>query len=540
MNARLLMSCLLVVATACGGKAKSGSTTSTFSSRSETGVSVPMPFEASAKAELEASVMLPHALSSLEWPAPPVDRPVATQRRRFAAAGPDARQKEAAALATALWYSQASGSAAETTAREEARTMLRGVVAAGGASETVLAMLTVAERALGDAPASAKIYDELILRFPQSPRAWRYRAVRAWLELQAQDTQRAAEIVDGADLGSAETPSAVYYVAGWIALRQGEQTKAHALLITAIQRWDDLWSWDTVRHEAFQIAALAGVKPDYMRQIVAEVVNGPPKREAGTTNKRIRTVVRNGRTTRVTEESSIEYSKEWLTLELGQAYAKWGNATDATELLQHAVGGDPYTNAVVSYELMKLALAENHPAAVVAHARATQRAITKAIAESSASGVGELEAALEATSARLAAQFATFAQFSGIAEYRDASVALATIGKIQPPVPTQPSSAAYQRGVLDAQLAWTRSRLLACYAAPLQSQAAFDGSITFDLTPGEHGAAILANLTPAAGDAGLARVAGCVSRVIASWRLPPAPNASTTTAHIKLQLHVAP
>jgi hypothetical protein len=494
----------------------------------------PVSFEMTSNGTVEASVVLPDALTNLEWPAAVIVRSVAAQRRRFASAGPDARQREAADLATALWYSEPSDSDAERTAREESRKILRDVVAGSGATETVLWMLTVAERALGDADASAKVYDELILRFPQSPRAWRYRAVRAWLELRKQDHARAAEIVNGADLAAQATPSAIHYVAGWIALRRAQPTEGHALLVTAMQRWSDLWSWDAIRHEGFGLAALAGAKPDYMLQIAGEIVNGPPKREAGTTNKRIRTVVRGGKRTTVTEETTIKYEKEWLGLELGRAYAMWGRFDDATTVLERSRGGDPATDAAIERELMLLAAAANAPGRVAAHAETAKAAYDRAMTSSGAGDVRELNAALLKDVARLAAEYAAFAGATGIEEYRTASDTLGRISGTSNAGGDATTADQYRASVLDAQIGWSMPRLRACYATPLQSQTSFAGTVTFQLVPGANGRATLSQLSPPAGNEGLGAVAGCVSQVAATWRMTPARGANATTATIEL------
>lgn len=497
-------------------------------------------FEMSVKATLDSTTVLPGALTSLEWPATPITRSVAAQQRRYAAAGPDARQREAADLATALWYAEPTGSDAERAAREEARKVLREVVAAKGASETVLWMLTVAERAMGDVAASGQVYDELILRFPRSPRAWRYRAVRAWIDLRGGDHARAAEIIDGADLAAASTPSAVHYVAGWIALRRGQATEAHALLVTAMQRWADLWSWDTVRQEGFAVAAIAGASPAYMLQVAAEIANGPPRREAGTTNKRIRTVVRDGKRITVTEETSIRYEQEYLGLELGRAYATWGRFEEAKAVLERSRGGSPSTDAAIERELMLLAASANQPAAVAAHAGAAKAAVQQAKSDVGAGELEQLEAALARDVERLAAEYAAFAGVTGLAAFGDAAQALAASNGAETAAPAATAQAAtadeYRARVLDAQLAWTTPRLRACHAIVAQQGEPADGVVSFQLVPGADGRAEVSGLAPEAAEAGVGAVARCVAVVAASWHMMPAEGASETRATIELEL----
>lgn len=518
--------CTLLVA--CGGTPKPSTTTTTETVQPP----APKPFELTATAVVEGQVLLPEALTNLEWPAPPIDRSVAAQRRRFTTAGRDAKQREAAHLATALWYSEPSGSEADRTARDAARTTLREVAAGGGASETVLSMLTVAERALGDFAASRSVYDELILRFPQSPHAWRYRAVRAWLELRDKNHSRASEIVTGADLAAQATPSAIHYVAGWIAMRGGQPTEGHALLVTAVQRWPDLWSWDTIRQEAFQLGAIAGAKPEYMLQIAGEIVNGPPRREAGTTNKRIRTVVRNGKRTTVSEETTIKYRKEWLGLELGRAYARFGRMESARAVLEASRGGDPATDASLEYELMMLAAAANQPAAVATHAAAAKAAFAKAMVDSSAGDVREQNDAFTADLQKLANGYRELAQVTGLDDFRAAGE---TLGSSAASPAVSPTHDIYRAAMLDTQLAWSTPRLRACYELPLQTQASFSGTVSFKLIAGADGRATLSELSPDAGDVGMASVARCVAKVVADWRMFPVAGASETTAAIAIE-----
>jgi hypothetical protein len=495
----------------------------------------PMPFELKTNAVVEASVLMPEALINFEWPALPINRSVDAQRRRFTSAGRGAKQREAAQLATALWFSEASGSDADRAAREAARTVLREVTAGGGASETVLWMLTIAERSLGDLTASKNVYDELILRFPQSPRAWRYRAVRAWLELRDKNHLRAGEIVNGADLAAQATPSAVHYVAGWIAMRRGQPTEGHALLVTAVQRWPDLWSWDAIRQEAFQLGAIANAKPDYMMQVASEIVNGPPRREAGTTNKRMRTVVRSGKRITVSEETTIKYRKEWLGLELGRAYVRFGRLEAARQVLEGSRGGDPATDASIEHELMMLAVAANQPAAVATHADAAKAAFAKAMVDSSAADVREQNATFIADLARLASEYRGLAQVTGLDDFRAAGDALGSNAgsTASPAAPLTPDL--YRAAVIDTQLAWSTPRLRACYELPLQSQPAFSGTVSFKLVPGENGRATLSQLSPDAGDDGMASVARCVANVVADWRMTPAAGAPATTAAITVE-----
>ncbi|HUH04406.1 MAG TPA: hypothetical protein VML75_20565 [Kofleriaceae bacterium] len=523
--------CTLLIA--CGGKPTPSTTTAPATDLPP--APMPVPFEVRASAAVEARVLLPDALTNLEWPAPPINRSVDAQRRRFTTAGRDAKQREAANLATALWYSEPSGSDAERAAREAARTALREVATGGGSSETVLWMLTVAERSLGDLVASKSTYDELILRFPQSPRAWRYRAERAWLELLEQNHPRASEFVNGADLAAQATPSAVHYVAGWIELRRGQPTEGHALLVTAAQRWADLWSWDTIRQEAFQVAAIANAEPAYMLQIASEIVNGPPRREAGTTNKRLRTVVRNGKRTTISEETTISYRKEWLGLELGRAYARFGRFEAAREVLERSRGSDPATNASIEHELMMLAAAANQPAAVATHAEAARDAFAKAMVDSSAGDVREQNDALMADVQRLANEYRGFGQVTGLEDFKAAGDALGSIAEStsSPTAPLTPDI--YRAAVIDTQVAWSTPRLRACYELPLQSQPSFAGSVSFTLAPGDDGRATLSQLSPEAGDDGMASVAGCVAEVVANWRMTPVPGASATTATIAIE-----
>jgi hypothetical protein len=151
-----------------------------------------------------------------------------------------------------------------------------------------------------------------------------------------------------------------------------------------------------------------------MLQIAGEIVNGPPKREAGTTNKRVRTILRGGKRTTVTEETTIKYEKEWLGLELGRAYAAWGRFEHAKTVFERSLGGDPATNAAIERELMLLAAASNEPAAVAAHAEAAKAALDKAMTDSGAGDVHELGSALTKDLERFAAEYAAFAGVTGL------------------------------------------------------------------------------------------------------------------------------
>jgi hypothetical protein len=131
-----------------------------------------------------------------------------------------------------------------------------------------------------------------------------------------------------------------------------------------------------------------------MLQIADEIVSGPHKREAGTSTKRIRTIVRDGKRTTVTEETTIRYEKEWLGLELGRAYAMWWRFDDAKTVFERSRGGDPATAPTIERERMLLAASANDPGAVAAHAEAAKVALDKAMTASRAGDVRELGAAL--------------------------------------------------------------------------------------------------------------------------------------------------
>jgi tetratricopeptide (TPR) repeat protein len=441
----------------------------------------------------------------------------------------ESRSREVEDLATLLWYSEPSGSPAERTARTEARTLLQDLAKAGTASETALFMLAVAEITLGDAVASAATLDELILRFPQSPRMWRYRARRAWLELRAHNPPRAAEIIQGADLAAESTPSAVHYIAGWLAYDRGDRAHGYSELVAALEEWADLWSWDTLRTETYQLAALADASPDYMKDVIAATTNGPPRRNEGTASRRIRTVFRNGRRTTVVENSTVQYSRPSLYVELGQAYERWGKLAEASAVLKEAIADDPMAAIAANRELMQIAVAENHPAEAAELARSTAAALARA---DGTIDVFDMKVKLGQAVKRLAVQYRAFADVTRDAEYRAAAEQLLQL--VTRPKDDVAAADPYRSAVIDAQLEWMKPRLTSCYAVALQREPDLAGTVAFEVSPAADGGAAVTKVEPGAADHGLGSIGACVAKIVADWRMSQAPMAQRTKVRVEL------
>lgn len=484
---------------------------------------------------LHGERLQPHALSTLEWPRVAPNRSLAAQQRRFDSARNDAKEKEGQDLATLLWYSEPGNSDAAKPAREKARLVLRELTRRGSASEATLEMLTVSERAVGDDAAAITVYDQLILRFPTSSRHWRYRAVRAWLELRHGTLDRAKEILTGADLGAAATPSAVQYVTAWIRFRSGDLVGAHAQSVIASQTWSDLASWDALRNEVYLLGAFAGAKPEYMLQVLDDLIKGPPRREQGTLKVRTKTVVKGGKRTDVTEESVISYSRSWEIVSLGEAYLRAGRTGDAETIISKALGDKPFTSGRAELVLANIADLTGRPLDAAAHLEAAATHVAGADVSNSAGDTASMKQELASRTLALARGYRAFFAVTGVRSYADAAGKLFALYATLPAradaadVATEaarlgdvrevatPSD--YRAAVVDG---WTgRTALLdACVERTVQADPTAGGAVIVAAHSSADGQLTLDSLQPEAGEQGLAAIAACVRDRVLAWRMP--------------------
>ncbi len=542
------MSLVIALTLACGG------TRAPAATEPSSTASLPPPsyaFEV-GPIPLQGEQLQPHALSTLEWPRVAPNRSLAAQQRRFDSARKDAKEREGQDLATLLWYSEPGSSVAAKPAREKARAVLRDLAGSGSASEATLEMLTVSERALGEDAAAVAVYDQLILRFPTSNRHWRYRAVRAWLELRQGTLDRAKEILTGADLGAAATPSAVHYVTAWIRFRSGDMAGAHAQSVIASQTWSDLASWDALRNEVYLFGAFAGAKPEYMLQVLDDLIEGPPRREQGTVKVRTKTVVKGGKRTDVTEESVISYSRSWETVSLGKAYLRAGRTEDAATIITRGLGDKPFTSGRAELVLANIADLTARPLDATAHLEAAAAHLAGADVSNSAGDTTDMKQELASSTLALARGYRAFFTVTGVRSYADAASKLYALYATLPAradaadvareatllgeVRQVATPSDYRAAVVDG---WTgRTALLdACVERTLQADPTSGGAIIVAAHSSADGKLTLDSLQPEAGEQGLAAIAACVRDRVLGWRMPwPTPTGGVS---LTVKFHAA-
>ena len=124
------------------------------------------------------------------------------------------------------------------TLRTEARDALRRANEAskGQADEITLKLLAVAEITLGDPDAAAKVYGEIVQRFPGDDGAVNARTWLAHIHLMAGRTAEAAKAVDGWTV-KPELDAMAAYVLAWVKYRERDYATARAAIGHAAKVW---------------------------------------------------------------------------------------------------------------------------------------------------------------------------------------------------------------------------------------------------------------------------------------------------------------
>lgn len=491
---------------------------------------------------------IPRALTRLEWPVVAPDRALASQRRRVRRATEQELIREQLALASLLW----DRDNATEESRLEARGLLRELVDKGAPTEPNLAMLSIAELTLGDIDGTRRALDDLILRFPRSERHWGYRAARASLAMESGDLVKAGQIINGADLESTDTPAEVFYVTGWLEYRAGNYPQAYALLSRAARNWVDLDTWDFLRDELYQFAAMADVAYADSSKLIDSLLSGPPRRVGGTRTIRTRTMVSGGKRIVMTRQTGTTYSKSWELVQLASAYLRAGNLEDARAALPStlAVSDFPGATAVGSVMLSEILDAERKPEESARTLIDAWRALGAAEDQYEDAAMVELSRRIMDEGPRLADDYERIFQATGDLAYaRGAATLFGWLAENEAYGATQeardraselaqaagatPPRADYDEAIAAALARRGRVSLRPCYFRALQQAPSVRGTVTLSIELSNERATV--SSSPGPDDPSLGAVALCAVKAARLWSMPGIDGAGKVTINVPVE-----
>jgi hypothetical protein len=438
-------------------------------------------------------------------------RKLPTQRKAYAKAKDAKKVEEARVLATMLRDAEsqaASANPAEAeTLRNEMLTVLRETRQAGGenADAVILQMLFASEWRAGNMDAAMEAGSALVTKYGDGKTAKYSAPFVAYAYLQQGKNAEAAQV---AQSWSLEDPASNYthqYVSAWVAFRQGNDALARQAMLQAARGWQIKRTWGTLQNEITTFLAHTGATVEEAVAVITEL--------------------------------GQESQYIW-TFQISEQYAALGRHAEASELLNHAaqVGGSnmkpselvTFRNRQYNYELMALNVDKSADYAVQMH-QAVQ-ACGGACAEQAAPVAEQIST--------LAVFYHTIYSTTLDERFYGPAKKLydyyLTLG--QPDTETNrtylsrleqtkklaaPGNGKHNKAVMDIITSRGRPEALkACYEDTLQGEPTLVGAIKVTIEVDPQGKVTGVTTDPAAGEAGLGKVAGCAQEKVRTWMFP--------------------
>jgi tetratricopeptide (TPR) repeat protein len=491
-------------------------------------------------AKIDGVVYEPEAITRPGVPAVDVKRPTTLEKQRAlvqSTKDPVVKQAHVAELATMLYRESKANKAKEEEKLKDARQVLRDVAQQVGDKaideitlqllgfyELIVADYDPAERAAAY-PAAEKALAKLIEIDPKNKELPTYRTWLAYALLKQFKNAEALAAV-GTDKLDDKQPELAYMTA-WARFRTGDGAGAWQAITVAAKGWGQNPKHDELERDALLIAGRGGIALD-QAQVLLTTVFVPPNAAPA--------------------KAKLELQSN-LIAKLGlTGYGNAGQWAEGVAALDKAValGGDtvpPTDRVIIAYQQADFTVRLDTPDAAAKYAKQAIDAIGKCGGKCDnrttadvALGInlmGRLFHTLYATAndkryyqpahdlyeitIPLLADPATKAQAT-----KDAKILETTLKNIKPGTGT------HDKGALGTLLGRHNPEVQTCYEAALGGNPKLGGAITLTLESDATGAIKGAATEPAAGQAGLAQIAGCVGEHAKHWMLPKRGMAGTT------------
>jgi hypothetical protein len=441
---------------------------------------------------------------------------VAEQRKKIEKLKNRAKADDIQLLVTVLWQ---EGMKAELTGTEEGvakskelyaegRDQLQALYAAAGdgqADELTVRRLAIAQMTLEDEPAAMALYQELASRFPDSAEATMDTTWLAYLLVRAHRAADAASVVEGWDATADATPAEVAYVAAWVAYRQGNDDAARAAIAAAAAKWRGPVGREALLNDIKLIMARAGGSVEEGRAALVSAL--PPDKPVFVT---------------------LHMYKFHEALMFAGRYRE---AADTLEsLMQGAVDSDRVT---FRYNQADYEFRDNHPgvsaerireaqAACAAWADCpaqTKNAIAERIALLARLYHTTYATTLDKTYADAAKSlYEAYIQLEGRSDTAEYKTQLSNLEDHI--ANANPSTGRHGKEVMGIFIQARGEQPKACYERVLGGEPELAGEIKVVVDIAETGEVSGVTTEPAAGQEGLAAVAGCLEQHIRTWGFP--------------------
>lgn len=436
-------------------------------------------------------------------------------RASYAKASAKQKQLEAQYLATELY--EASKTADDSKLLlDEARTVLRtqGGDKLGGLDENSKKMLLSFDYQVGDYEAALAAARALP---PVEGRQWE---VDALIKLGRID--EAAALPAKASLSKGKPAPDVIardaYLGAWIAWRQGKSAEAVGAIELAAKNWERRYGAEVFDTETMVILARNGAAPADAVELF----------------------------------SMYKGAEQQAALEkLAVAYERAGRMADAAVVLDslvsfgedkalaarfkqfvYALGGNGVDGIVAAAKQLQVAAA----ACVSAKTPCSPKAMDEAATEVKNVGTFLHAAFVSAHDVRYAdaadALYDLYPQFPDRKDLEQVVGYKKTLAESRPRLPV--GKGTHSKEMMGPLFAIRTQELLACYDRVLLTEPKVTGDIAAEFDISDKGTMAAVRTTPAAGDAGLGRVAGCIRDAATAWTFPTRSLPGTTT--IKLNL----
>ncbi len=409
-------------------------------------------------------------------------------------------------LVTALFTAARTDAARRGALLAEARAAIDVIHVAtpGATDETTLTMGAALAFATGDEPGAQPYLTELVQRFGEGPGGTMARTQLTFARLRDGDDDIARALVLGREPNAAQAELA--YVIAWTRFRDGDGPGVAAAITLAAQGWTVAATVAAVERDFLIMHARSGLDLATAIDAVAAVTAEVPRRHA-------------------------------LLYQLSTAYAFAGRPLEARGALDAALAvlPSPPTELLPSLRLLQAEYVRR--AGKIDELPTAWRAAVAAIAACPACAAADRQAVGDGLAAR-AVEAHTIYATSGDARYHRAADDLYRQFAALPDVTRradhaavaqyaadfaqvrEPTDGAQYRDAIKGPIALRQQEVLACYEATLQGTPALGGAVALVIEIDPTGAIQGAVTDPPRGDAGLARVAGCVEDRARAWQLP--------------------
>jgi len=521
------LSFLLVTLVACGGKQDSVNQPATPGPGAPSPMSRPaasgdVSFELPA-VKIDGAVYEPEAIDRPGMPLVDPKKAISLDKQRALVASakdPVQKQAQAAVLATMLYRESKADKAKEDEKLKDARQVLRDVAQQVGdkaIDEITMRLLGSYELLLKDYAAAEKAWQKLIELDPKSKEIAISRAWLAYAQLKQFKNEDALKSVGTDKLDEKQVELA--YMTAWARFRTGDGAGAWQAITVAAKGWGQNPKHDELERDVLLFAARGRIALDQASPLLTNVLVPPTAAPAKV---------------KLALQSNL-LAKLGLT-----GYGAAGQWAEGVAALDKAVqlGGDavpPNDRVIIAYQQADFTIRLDTPDVAAKYGKLAIEAISKCDGKCDARMTADIALGTNLMGRLFHTLFATANDkkyYQPAHDLYEITIPLLTDptinGQAKKDAKTlettakniKPGTGTHDKGALGTLLGRRNAEIQSCYEAALGANPKLGGTIALTLESDASGVIKGAASEPAAGQAGLAAVAGCASERAKRWTLP--------------------